>query len=148
MGDSRIGQLGLEGLDGVWGKINERVLEKDGIKGYTLDADVTEIIGEKAGALFIYNGNRGCMPMFSFLYENLVCLYKAVKLAIALMPRGDWKEPVKGCGYEIGEGVHCMSRIVKHAGERVLKLMIDLEKLELFKVIRRKSFELSLCPYG
>ena len=29
-----------------------------------------------------------------------------------------------------------------------LKLMIDLEKLELFKGIRRKSFELSLCPDG
>jgi hypothetical protein len=36
-------------------------------------------------------------------------------------------------------------RIVKHAGETVLKLMIDLEKLDLFKGIRRKFFELSLC---
>jgi hypothetical protein len=26
--------------------------------------------------------------------------------------------------------------------------MIDLEKLELFKGIRHKSFELSLCPDG
>jgi len=25
---------------------------------------------------------------------------KAVKSAIALIPNGDWKEPVKGCGYE------------------------------------------------
>ena len=39
-------------------------------------------------------------------------------------------------------------RIVKHAGETVLKLMIDLEKLELFKGIRGKCFELSLCPDG
>jgi hypothetical protein len=39
-------------------------------------------------------------------------------------------------------------RIVRHAGETVLKLMIDLEKLELFKGIRQKSFELSLCPDG
>ncbi len=39
-------------------------------------------------------------------------------------------------------------RIVKHAGKIVLKLMIDLEKLELFKEIRRKCFELSLCPDG
>jgi hypothetical protein len=196
---------------------------------------------------------------------------KAVKLAMSLIPRGGWKEPVKGCGYELGETVHCMNgtkkafrlvvkrgirrqgelfekegqyfyhavatnwleeeknteevlewhnqrgqaenfnkelkigfgmgrmpcgqsyanavffrigviaynlfigfkrlscpeswmrhtiftfrwkmvqvagRIVKHAGEVILKLMIDLEKLELFKGIRRKSFELSLCPDG
>jgi len=34
----------------VRGKINERILKKDGIKEYTLDADATEIMGEKAGA--------------------------------------------------------------------------------------------------
>jgi hypothetical protein len=197
---------------------------------------------------------------------------KAVKSAIALIPRGDWKEPVKGCGHELAETVHCMNetkkafrlvvkreiwrqgelfevkgalyfyhavatnwleeekntgevmkwhnqrgqsenfnkelkiglgmermpcgqsyanavffrigviaynlfigfkrlvcpkswvkqtiatfrwkmvqvagRIVRHAGERVLKLMIDLEKLECFKGIRRRSYELSLCPDG
>ena len=44
--------------------------------------------------------------------------------------------------------VQVAGRIVKHAGETVLKLMIDLEKLELFRNIRRKSFELSLCPGG
>jgi hypothetical protein len=44
--------------------------------------------------------------------------------------------------------VQVAGRIVKHAGETVLKLMIDLEKLELFKGIRRKSFEVSLCPDG
>jgi hypothetical protein len=334
MGDSKTGQLGLEGLDRVRDKINERVLKKDGIKEYTLDADATEIMGEKADALFTYNGNKGYMPMLGFLYENSVCLLdefregnvapafgqkefylqckqrmprgkrigyyrgdsasyqaglfnqleedgmrygitadqdKAVKSAIGLIPSGDWKESVKGCGYELGETVHCMNetkkafrlvvkreirrqrelfekegqyfyhavatnwleeeknteevlkwhnqrgqaenfnkelkigfgmermpcgqthanavffrigviaynlfigfkrlscpeswmkhtiatfrwkmvqvagRIVKHAGETVLKLMIDLEKLELFKGIRRKSFELSLCPDG
>jgi hypothetical protein len=334
MGDPESGQLGLEGLDRVRDKINERVLKKDGIKQYTLDADATEITGEKTDALFTYNGNRGYMPMLGFLYENPVCLYdefregnvspafgqrefylqceqrmpqgkrigyyrgdsasyqaglfnqleadgviygitvdqdRAVKSAIALIPSGDWKEPAKGCGYELAETVHCMNetekafrlvvkreirrqgglfekegqyfyhavatnwlekeknteevlrwhnqrgqaenfnkelkiglgmermpcgqshanavffrigviaynlfigfkrlscpeswakhtiatfrwkmvqvagRIVKHAGETVLKLMIDLEKLELFKGIRRKCFELSLCPDG
>jgi len=334
MGDPRAGQLGLEGLDRVRGKINERVLEKDGIKEYTLDADAAEIIGEKADAFFTYNGNKGYMPMLGFLYETPLCIYdefregnvapafgqkefylrckermprgkrigyyradsasyqadffnqleedgvkyaitadqdKAVKSAIALIPCGDWEEPVKGCGYELAETVHCMNgtkkafrlvvkreirrqgelfekggkyfyhalatnwleeeknteevlkwhnqrgqsenfnkelkiglgmermpcgqsyanavffrigviaynlfigfkrltcpeswakhtigtfrwkmvqvagRIVKHAGEMVLKLMIDLEKLELFRGIRRKSFELSLCPDG
>jgi len=52
MGDPKSGQLGLEGLDRVRDKINERVLKKDGIKEYTLDADATEIIGEKTDALF------------------------------------------------------------------------------------------------
>jgi hypothetical protein len=196
---------------------------------------------------------------------------QAVRLAIGLIRSGEWREPVKGCGYELGETVHCMretkeafrlvvrreirrqgelfekegqyvyhavatnwleeeknteevlkwhnqrgqaenfnkelkiglgmermpcgqsyanavffrigvlaynlfigfkrlccpeswmkqtiatfrwkmvqvaGRIVKHAGETVLKLRINLEKLELFKGIRRKSFELSLCPEG
>jgi hypothetical protein len=44
--------------------------------------------------------------------------------------------------------VQVAGRIVKHAGETVLKLMIDLEKLELFRGIRKKAFELSLCPDG
>jgi hypothetical protein len=334
MGDPKTGQMGLEGLDRVRDKINERVLKKDGIEEYTLDADATEIIGEKTDALFTYNGNKGYMPMLGFLYESGVCLLdefregnvapafgqkefylrckermprgkrigsyrgdsasyqaslfnqleadgvrygitvdqdKAVKPAIALISSGDWKEPVKGCGYELAETVHCMNetkkafrlvvkreirrqgelfekegqyfyhavasnwpqeeknteevlkwhnqrgqaenfnkelkiglgmermpcgqsyanavffrigviaynlfigfkrlscpeswmkhtiatfrwkmvqvagRIVRHAGETVLKLMIDLEKLELFKGIRRKSFELRLCPDG
>jgi len=334
MGDANRGKPGLEGLDRVRGKINERILRRDGIKEYTLDADATEIMGEKADALFTYNGNKGYMPMLGFLYENGVCFLdefregnvtpafgqkefylqckqrmpwgkrvgfyrgdsasyqaslfnqleedgvrygvtadqdKAVKLAIGLIPSGGWEEPVKGCGYELGETVHCMNetkkafrlvvkreirrqgaffekegqyfyhvvatnwleeeknteevlkwhdqrgqaenfnkelkiglgmermpcgqtyanavffrigviaynlfigfkrlscpeswmkhtiatfrwkmvqvagRIVRHAGETVLKLMIDLEKLELFKGIRRKSFELSLCPDG
>ncbi len=335
MGDSNRGEAGLKGLDRVRGKINERILKRDGIKEYTLDADAMEIVGEKADALFTYNGNKGYMPVAGFLYETPVCLYdefregnvapafgqkefylqckqrmprgkkigyyradsasyqaalfnqleedgvkyaitadqdKAVKKVIALIDQAEWKEPVRGCGYEIGETVHCMNetkkafrlvvkrevrrqgelfgdkgssyfyhvvatnwleeekgteevlkwhdqrgqaenfnkelkvglgmermpcgqshanavffrigvlaynlfigfkrlccpeswmkhtmatfrwkmvqvagRIVKHAGETVLKLMIDLEKLELFKGIRRKSFELSLCPDG
>jgi hypothetical protein len=335
MGDPNRGQEGLKGLGEVRDKMNGRILKRDGIKEYTLDADATEIVGEKADALFTYNGNKGYMPMVGYLYETAVCLYdefregnvapafgqkefyieckrrmpagkkigyyradsasyqadlfnqleedgvkyaitadqdKAVKSAIALIPSGDWEEPVRGCGYELAETVHCMNgtkkafrlvvkreirrqrdlfegkegqyfyhavatnwleeekntrevlewhnqrgqtenfnkevkngigmermpcgqsyanavffrigviaynlfigfkrlscpeswmqqtiatfrwkmvqiagRIVKHAGKTVLKLMIDLEKLELFKEIRRKSFELSLCPDG
>jgi len=82
MGDPKSGQLGLEGLDRVRDKINERVLKKDGIKEYTLDADATEIIGEKADALFTYNGNKGYMPMLGFLYENPVCLYDEFRRAM------------------------------------------------------------------
>ncbi len=334
MGDPNSGAPGLEGLDRVRGKINERILRRDGIKEYTLDADAMEIVGEKADALFTYKGNKGYMPVAGFLYETPVCLYdefregnvapafgqkefylhckkrmpggkkirfyradsasyqagllnqleedgvkygitadqdKAVKKAIGMIGEEEWKEPVRGCGYELAETVHCMNetekafrlvvkreirrqgdlfekegqyfyhavatnwleeeknaeevlkwhnqrgqaenfnkelkigfgmermpcgqshanavffrigviahnlfigfkrlscpeswmkhtiatfrwkmvqvggRIVKHAGEIVLKLMIDLEKLELFRGIRRKSFELSLCPEG
>lgn len=334
MGEPTGGEAGLEGLDRVRGKINERILRRDGMKEYTLDADATEIIGEKADALFTYNGNKGYMPVAGFLYETGVCLYdefregnvspafgqkafylgckermplgkrigyyradsasyqaelfnqleedgvrygvtadqdKAVKKAIILIPSGDWREPLRESGYEVAETVHCMNetkkafrlvvkrsirrqvelfdqegpyvyhavatnwlekeknteevlkwhnqrgqaenfnkelkigfgmermpcgqthanavffrigviaynlfigfkrlscpatwmkqtiatfrwkmvqvagRIVKHAGEVVLKLMIDLEKLELFRGIRKKSFELSLYPDG
>jgi hypothetical protein len=334
MGDPGSGGAGLEGLDQVRGKVNARILRRDGIKEYTLDADALEIVGEKAEAFFTYKGNKGYMPMAGFLYETPVCLYdefregnvapafgqkefylrckermprgkrigfyradsasyqaallnqleedgvkygvtadqdKAVKKVIGMIGQEEWKEPVRGCGYELAETVHCMNatkkafrlvvkremrrqgdlfekeglyfyhavatnwleedkspeevlkwhnqrgqaenfnkelkiglamermpcgqthanavffrigvlaynlfigfkrlscpeswwkhtvatfrwkivqvagRIVKHAGETVLKLMIDLEKLEFFKRIRQKSFELSLCPDG
>jgi hypothetical protein len=334
MGDPKTGQPGLNGLDQVRDKINGRILKRDGIKEYTLDADATEIIGEKVDALFTYKGNKGYMPMLGFLYEAAICLYdefregnvapaygqkgfyleckrrmpsgkrigyyrsdsasyqadlfnqleedgvkyaitadqdRAVKLVIGLIAEEDWKEPVRGCGYEIAETVHCMNetkkafrlvvkrwvpkqgelfekggpyfyhavatnwleeekntqevfdwhnqrgqaenfnkevkigfgmermpcgqtyanavffrigvmaynlfigfkrlscpeswmkqtiatfrwkmvqvagRIVRHAGEIVLKLMIDLEKLELFRGIRKKSYELTLSPDG
>jgi hypothetical protein len=335
MGDPNRGEPGLKGPGRVRDRINGRILKRDGIKEYTLDADVTEIIGEKADALFTYHGNKGYMPMLGYLYETPLCIYdefregniapafgqkefylqckqrmprgkkvgyyradsasyqaelfnqlegdgvtyaitvdqdQAVKKVIGLIDQKDWKEPVPGCGHEIAETVHCMNgtkkafrlvikrevrrqgglfegkgvgyfyhavatnwleeeknteevlkwhnqrgqpenfnkelkiglgmermpcgqthanavffrigviaynlfigfkrlscpeswakhtlatfrwkmvqvagRIVKHAGETVLKLMIDLEKLELFRNIRRKSFELSLCPDG
>jgi len=335
MGEPKAGGFGLKGLDRVRDEINGRILRRDGIKEYTLDADATEIIGEKADAFFTYNGNKGYMPVVGFLYETPLCLYdefregnvapahgqrrfyleckrrmpggkkigyyrgdsasyqaelfnqleedgvkygitvdqdKAVKQLIGWMEPEAWKEPVQGCGYEIAETVHCMNqtkkafrlvmkrgrrrqgelfenreeayfyhvvatnwleeekdtqevlewhnqrgqsenfnkelkigfgmermpcgqsyanavffrigviaynlfigfrrlscpeswwkhtiatfrwklvqiagRIVKHAGKTVLKLMIDLEKLELFKGIRQKCFELSLCPDG
>ena len=70
MGDPKAGQIGIKGLDQVRDKINERILKRDGIKEYTLDADATEIVGEKADALFTYNGNKGYMPMVGFLYET------------------------------------------------------------------------------
>jgi hypothetical protein len=332
MGEPSRGRPGLEGLDRVRGKLNERVLRRDGVKEYTLDA--MEITGEKADALFTYNGDKGYMPVAGFLYETAVCLYdefregnvapafgqkefylrckermprgkrignyradsasyqaglinqleedgvkygitadqdQAVKKVIGMIGQEEWKEPVRGCGYELAEAVHCMNetkkafrlvvkrerrrqgelferegqyfyhavatnwleeekdswevlkwhnqrgqaenfnkelkiglgmermpcgqthanavffrigviaynlfigfkrlscpelwmkrtiatfrwkivqvagRIVKHAGKTVLKLMMDQEELELFKGIRRKSFELSLCPDG
>jgi hypothetical protein len=335
MGDPKSDQRGLTGLDQVRGKINERVLKRDGITEYTLDADATGILGEKADAFFTYNGDKGYMPMVGYLYETPICICdefreghvapafgqkvfyleckrrmpagkviryyradsasyqaelfnqleedgvkyaitadqdKAVKKVIGLIDPKEWKEPVVGCGYELAETVHCMNetkkafrlvvkreirrqgelfevkgapyfyhavatnwleeeknteealkwhnqrgqsenfnkelkvglgmermpcgqsyanavffrigviaynlfigfkrlacreswvkqtiatfrwkmvqvagRIVKHAGEVVLKLMIDVETLELFRGIRKKSFELSLRPDG
>ena len=335
MGDHKTGEVGLRGLDRVEEKINERILRRDGVKEYTLDADAMEIIGDKADALFTYHGDKGYMPMVGYLYETPVCIYdefregnvapafgqkgfyleckrrmplgkrigfyradsasyqaelfnqleadrvkygvtadqdKAVKSLIASIKVDQWKEPVRGCGYELAEAVHCMEktkqafrlvikrevrrqgelfeakespyfyhvvatnwleeekssqevlewhnqrgqaenfnkelkigmgmermpcgqtyanavyfrigvlaynlfvgfkrlscpeswmkqtictlrwkmvqvagRIVKHAGQVVLKLMTDLEKLELFRGIRKKSFELTLCPDG
>jgi|TARA_B100000959_G_C14845687_1_gene567920 hypothetical protein len=44
--------------------------------------------------------------------------------------------------------VQVAGRIVKHAGSIVLKLAVDIKKLELFKNIRKKSFEVSFCPDG
>jgi hypothetical protein len=75
MGDPKTGQRRLKRLDGVRDKVSGRILRRDGIKEYTLDADATEIIGEKAEALFTYNGNKGYMPMLGFLYETPICLY-------------------------------------------------------------------------
>jgi len=186
MGDPETGQLGLRGLDGVRGKMNERILKRDGIKEYTLDADATEIIGEKADALFTYNGNRGYMPMLAFLYETPVCLYdefregnvapaygqkafyleckrrmpvgkrigyyrsdsasyqadlfnqleedgvkyaitadqdKAVRALIASIGDEEWKELVRGCGYELAETVHCMN-----GTKKAFRLVIKRER--------------------
>lgn len=75
MGDPRVGELGLKGLDRVRDKINARILKRDGIKEYTLDTDAMEVMGEEADALFSYNGNKGYMPMLGFLYETSVCIY-------------------------------------------------------------------------
>lgn len=40
-------------------------------------------------------------------------LDKAVKAVIAEMPEEEWKEPEKGCGYEIAESVHSMNHTKK-----------------------------------
>jgi hypothetical protein len=334
MGDTKSGQPGLMGLDQVRRKINERIMKRDGITEYTLDADATGIFAEKADALFTYLGDKGYMPMVGYLYETPICIYdefregnvapafgqktfyleckrrmpvgkgiryyradsasyqaelfnqleedgvtygitadqdKAVKTVTGWIKADQWKEPVRGCGYELAEAVHCMEktkkafrlvikrerrrqgelfekgepyfyhavatnwseedkntsevlawhnqrgqaenfnkelkngmgmermpcgqsyangvffrigviaynlfigfkrlacpeswvkqtiatfrwkmiqvagRIVRHAGGTVLKLMIGLEKLELFEAIRKKCFKLSSCPDG
>jgi hypothetical protein len=176
MGNPNRGQEGLKRLGEVRDKINRRILKRNGMREYTLDADATEIVGEKADAFFTYDGNKGYMPVAGFLYETPVCLYdefregnvtaafgqkefylqckrrmprgkkigyyradsasyqadlfnqleedgvkyaitvdqdKAVKKVIALIGQEEWKEPVRGCGYELAETVHCMSETKK-----------------------------------
>ncbi|MBI4653394.1 MAG: IS1380 family transposase [Nitrospirae bacterium] len=173
MGDLEAGPLGLKGLDKVRDTINHRILRKDGIEEYTLDADATEIIGEKADALYTYKGNKGYMPMVGFLYESNICIYdefregntapsygqvefykeckkrmprgkrigyyradsasyqaelineleadhvrwtitsdmdEAVKGLIVSISDNEWIEPVEGCGYEVAETVHIMNK--------------------------------------
>lgn len=335
MGSPELGQSGLKGLDEVRKVINHRVMRRDKLTEYTLDADATEVTGNKAEAYFTYNNNKGYMPMLGFLYELNLCIYDefregnvspafdqtrfyleckdrmpegkkisyyradsasyqaalinqlesdevkytitcsqdhAVKALIASIRDDEWSEPEKGCGYELADCVHSMEktnkafrlvikrrkreqrelfddregeyiyhvvstnwleeeksshevilwhnqrgqaenfnkelkigigmermpcgqtyanavffrigviaynlfigfkrlscpeswfghtittfrwkmvqvagRIVRHAGYVVLKLAVDIKKLELFKQIRKKSFELSLCPDG
>ena len=38
---------------------------------------------------------------------------KAVKKGIALIDQKEWKEPMRGCGYELAETVHCMNETKK-----------------------------------
>ena len=44
--------------------------------------------------------------------------------------------------------VQVAGRIVRHAGDIILKLAIDIQRLEMFKGIRKKIFELSFCFDG
>ena len=75
MGDIKNGQLGLKGLGAVRDAINHRIMKRDKIEDYTLDADATEIVAEKDDAMWTYKGNQGYMPMAGFLYEIGICLY-------------------------------------------------------------------------
>jgi hypothetical protein len=71
---------GLSGLDDVRRIVINRLCRRDGITDYTLDADATEIIGEKVDARFTYKGTWGRYPnphrkMLGFLYETRLCIY-------------------------------------------------------------------------
>ena len=103
MGESKTGRLGIEGLGRVRDKINGRILKRDGITKYTLDADATEIIGEKADALFTYKGNKGYMPMLGFLYETPVCIYDEFREGNVSPPSGQ-KEFYLECKKRIPAG--------------------------------------------
>lgn len=75
MGNLQTGQLGLKGLGEVRDKVNHRMMNRDKAEAYTLDADATGIIAEKADAFYTYKGDKGYMPMMGFLYELKLCIY-------------------------------------------------------------------------
>lgn len=75
MGDCATGQKGLAGLGKVRDAINRRLLRRDGIKDYTLDADATFVEGEKRDAQWSYLKAKGYMPMLGFLFEPGICLH-------------------------------------------------------------------------
>ena len=75
MGNLQAGQLGLKGLGEVRDKLNHRMMKRDKTEAYTLDADATGIMAEKADAFYTYKGDKGYMPMLGFLYELKLCIY-------------------------------------------------------------------------
>jgi hypothetical protein len=75
MGNLQTGQKGLKGLGEVRDKLNHRIMKRDKISVYTLDADATGIVAEKADAHYTYKGDKGYMPMLGFLFELRLCIY-------------------------------------------------------------------------
>lgn len=76
MGDPQTDQGGLHGLGQVRDLLNQRMLRRDGIGEYTLDADAMQIQAEKQETAFTYQGAKGYMPMLGFLFETPLCLWK------------------------------------------------------------------------
>jgi len=54
--------------------LTDRILRRDAISDYTLDADATQIEGEKREAQYTYQKVKGYMPMLGFLFETGLCL--------------------------------------------------------------------------
>lgn len=185
MGDPAGGGKGIVGLGRVRDAINQRLLRRDGIAEYTLDADAMFVEGEKRDAQWSYLKEKGYMPMLGFLFEPGICLHeefregnasvaagqlafyrecqarmpagkrlgryradsasyqselvnalendgvywaitadqdKAVKAAIRAIPESGWREPEPGCGFEVAETVHCMNRT-----EKAFRLIVKRE---------------------
>jgi hypothetical protein len=74
MGDPQTDPAGLHGLGQIRDLLNQRILRRDGIGEYTLDADAMQIEGEKQQAEWTYQGVKGYMPLLGFLFETPVCL--------------------------------------------------------------------------
>lgn len=76
MGDPAGGGKGLAGLGRVRDIINQRLLRRDGMQTYTLDADATFVAGEKRDAQWSYLKEQGYMPVLGFLFEPGICLHE------------------------------------------------------------------------
>lgn len=76
MGDPACDGKGLVGLCRVRDEINRRILRRDGIEEYTLDADAMFVEGEKRDAQWSYLKEKGYMPMLGFLFEPGICLHE------------------------------------------------------------------------
>lgn len=74
MGNPDNGQAGLLGLGSVRDEMSRRILRRDGIREYTLDADAALVEAEKRDTKMSYKGLTGYMPMLGFLFESGICL--------------------------------------------------------------------------
>ena len=75
MGDTEKGQAGLMGLGDVRDvrdMLNGRILRRDGVKAYTLDADATQVAAEKRDARFTYQGG---IYADVGIFETPICMY-------------------------------------------------------------------------
>ena len=59
MGDPRTGQAGLVGLGVVRDTLTARILNRDAVSEYTLDADAMQVEGEKRDAQWTYQPRNG-----------------------------------------------------------------------------------------
>ncbi len=74
-GSNQKKQEGLHGLNNIRKELNHRMMKRDSVDEYTLDADATEICADKKEATYTYKKNKGYMPMLGFLFENQLCIY-------------------------------------------------------------------------
>ena len=59
MGDPQTEQAGLRGLGQIRDLLNQRILRREGISDYTLDADAMQIEADKREAAWTYQGVKG-----------------------------------------------------------------------------------------
>ena len=73
MGDPQTGHAGRVGLGVVRDALTARILRRDAVSEYTLDADAMQVEAEKREARWTYQKVQGYMPMLGFLFESGLC---------------------------------------------------------------------------
>src|SRR3989304_182725 len=66
--------IGCGGLGVVRDTVTTRILRRDPVAEYTLDADAMQVEAEKRDAQWTYQKVQGYMPMLGFLFESGLCL--------------------------------------------------------------------------